>query len=727
MTIREAPQFITRSRKKSKSQGLIPYGGIVKRKNDRRKEVTVESVLSVIKEKGISVNVKSVLIALGAPKTERSKIKKILKQLAREGSIEKSRNRFAVSGAFERSNTIQGKVDLKADFGFLLVEGGEDIFLGRRTVAELLPGDEVEIYVKKSRVGAREGTLKRIIKRGDGPFMCRVKMVGTRLYASLVFKETPFIKLKKSDFELKINDIVLIEISETPDGLAGEVISHLDDTDNVEMHKLFILNKRDIRQKFHDNVLAEADKLEIPKDVIKGRVDLRKDTIITIDPFDAKDFDDAISLYTENGNYMLGVHIADVTHFLQEGTAMDEEAYERSVSTYLPGEVIPMLPERLSNDMCSLVEGKDRLTFSVFMEINPEGEVIKYDIKESVIRNSKRFAYEQVEDIIKGRLEIKDRNIKEMVFLMAELKDVLRKKMLEGGMVDFDLGEPILLMGDGFQVRDIRRKMGLDSHKLIEYCMIYANVCAADFITKNYSAGMFRIHPQPVEKDIMEFNDFAAAMGYIVRIKKPESKEFQAAAAKIKGTDKSIFLERKLLRAMQLARYSEVNQGHFGLALKKYTHFTSPIRRYADVVVHRLIKNKLGTQSMKDTDKAYLKGSAYDISTHEENSEKAENDIFRLYALNFLKEKLGDTLEVIITRITKNGFVVELAQYPVEGFMNFDAMRDDYYLYDESRQMAVGRRTKKIFKLGDKISAIIVKITLETLKMELEIDEEDHA
>ncbi|HPI02711.1 MAG TPA: VacB/RNase II family 3'-5' exoribonuclease [Candidatus Goldiibacteriota bacterium] len=697
----------------------------MKRKSDRRKEVSVESVLSVIRERGMSVNVKSVMMSLGVPKTERSKIKKILKQLSREGQIEKSGNKFGAAGAFESSNTAAGKVDLKADFGFLLVEGGEDIFLGRRAVAELLPGDEVEIYVKKTRTGSREGTLKRIIKRGDGPFMCRVKMIGTRLYASLVFKETPFIKLKKNDFDLKVNDIVLIEVEETSAGLSGEVISHLDDTDNVEMHKLFILNKRDIRQKMPDDVMQEASKLEITPDALKGRVDLRKDTIITIDPFDAKDFDDAISLYTENGNFMLGVHIADVTHFLKEGTAMDEEAFARSVSTYLPGEVIPMLPEKLSNDMCSLVEGKDRLTFSVFMEIDPEGEVIKYDIKESVIRNSKRFAYEQVEDIIKGRLEIKDRRIKEMVLLMAKLKDVLRAKMLKGGMVDFDLGEPVLVMGDGFKVRDIKRKLGLDSHKLIEYCMIYANVCAADYITAHYPAGMFRIHPRPVEKDITEFNDFAAAMGYTVRIKKPESKEFQAAAEKIKGTEKSIFLERKLLRAMQLAKYSEQNLGHFGLALKKYTHFTSPIRRYADVVVHRLIKNALGTEYMKDTDKAYLKGTAYDISEHEENSEKAENDVFRLYALNFLKEKLGDTLEVIITRITKNGFVVELTQYPVEGFMNFDAMRDDYYIYDESRQMAVGRRTKKIFRLGDKISAIIVKITLETLKMELEIDDED--
>ncbi|HNZ28482.1 MAG TPA: RNB domain-containing ribonuclease, partial [Candidatus Goldiibacteriota bacterium] len=469
----------------------------MKRKSDRRKEVSVESVLSVIRERGMSVNVKSVMMSLGVTKTERSKIKKILKQLSREGQIEKSGNKFGAAGAFESSNTAAGKVDLKADFGFLLVEGGEDIFLGRRAVAELLPGDEVEIYVKKTRTGSREGTLKRIIKRGDGPFMCRVKMIGTRLYASLVFKETPFIKLKKNDFDLKVNDIVLIEVEETSAGLSGEVISHLDDTDNVEMHKLFILNKRDIRQKMPDDVMQEASKLEITPDALKGRVDLRKDTIITIDPFDAKDFDDAISLYTENGNFMLGVHIADVTHFLKEGTAMDEEAFARSVSTYLPGEVIPMLPEKLSNDMCSLVEGKDRLTFSVFMEIDPEGEVIKYDIKESVIRNSKRFAYEQVEDIIKGRLEIKDRRIKEMVLLMAKLKDVLRAKMLKGGMVDFDLGEPVLVMGDGFKVRDIKRKLGLDSHKLIEYCMIYANVCAADYITAHYPAGMFRIHPRP--------------------------------------------------------------------------------------------------------------------------------------------------------------------------------------------------------------------------------------
>jgi ribonuclease R len=694
-----------------------------KSRREYAEDIKPEQILKILQENGHAMTARTIVQMVGAPKSAKAGLKLILKQLERDGQIEKERNRYGLPGGMGGgANTVTGKVELKADFGFLIVEEGDDIFLGRTAVMNLMPGDVVEVQVRTSRQGGREGLLKKIVKRGDGPFMCRVKMLGNQYFASLVFKESPFIKLKPTEFDLKPNDIVLLTIEETPKGLKGEVISHLDDSDNIDMHKLFILNKHDIRMKFPDEVMQEASRVERNEDQLGKRTDLRGQNIITIDPFDAKDYDDAVSLYEEGGNFHLGVHIADVTHYLKEGSPMDVEAYKRALSTYLPGEVIPMLPERLSNDMCSLVEGKDRLTFSVFMEINKEGVIVDYDIKESIINNRMRLSYEQAEDIIQGKLVIKDTGIRDMLVNMNRLKGILRQKMIKDGMVDFSLGEPVMTLGEGFKVRDIKRKIGLDSHKLIEYAMISANVCAADFITKHYSAGMFRIHPPPAEKDLTDFNSFLAAMGVSARIKKGKNEEFQNVEETIKDHEKKYFIERKLLRAMQLATYSEVNRGHFGLALEKYTHFTSPIRRYADVIVHRLIKNALGIEFMKDTDKAYLKTAAQDISEREEHSEKAENDVFRLYALNFLKDRLGEPIKVIVSRLTKNGFVVELEEFPIEGFINFDTMQDDYYLFDEERHIVVGRRTRKLYKLGDKISAIIVKITLETLKMDLEME-----
>jgi ribonuclease R len=677
-----------------------------------------DEIIKLLKQEGHGISAKNVMHMLKLPKTYRGNVKKILKELSREGEVFNQGRKFSSE---DQRKTITGRVDIRNEFGFLLTGagGGEDIFLNPRTAENLLPGDEIEVYPRPSRSGGVEGDLKRIVKRSESPIMCRVAVEGREVYGVLPFKANPRIRIPKPSDKLEPGDLILLKVHEEYGVLTGEVISHIYDKSDLGTYVQFILNRCEIRQIFPDSVLKQAEAIQIDTTNLADRMDLRNETIITIDPKDAKDFDDAVSLEKRDGKYYLGVHIADVTHYMKEATPLDVEASLRGTSVYLPGSVVPMLPEKLSNDICSLRGGVDRMTFSIFMEVDASGRVIDYTIKETVINNKRRFTYEEVEDILNGA-PCEDKKIGEAIILMNELKEIMRKKFREEGSIDFTLGEPVFVYAEDGSIVNIVRKEALESHKLIEFFMVSANVCAADFITKNTKHGMFRVHEKPSQKDIDDFNAYMRGLGLDVKMKKGTNQEFQYVIESIKESPKKYLIEKNLLRAMRLAQYSEKNLGHFGLGLEKYTHFTSPIRRYADVMVHRLIKHFSGVEAMKDPSKEFLHGTALAISSCEERSEKAENDMFRLYALDFLKDRLGDEFKGIIARITKNGLVVELLDYPVEGFISFDIMNDDHYIFDQFRQTATGKRTKKIFKAGGEISVIINRIDLESLKLELE-------
>lgn len=685
-------------------------------KNTRQgKVVNKEEIVALVKSEGRSLDVKTIMHMLKLPNNARGSVKQILKKLSKQGDISMSRKKF--SGE-KLSKTVTGKIDLRNDYGFLIMPDGNDIFVGRSSAEDLLPGDIIEVYPHVSRAGGIEGELKRIVKRTESPVMCRVKKFGNDVFAVLNFKPGPIIKIRKPSEALGEGDLILVKVEYDNGKIYGDVIAHLYDKSDMKLYMQFILARNEIRQDFSDEVLSEAAAIGIDTSNLSGRMDLRDEIIVTVDPKDAKDFDDAISIEKKDGKYRLGVHIADVAHYMKEGSALDVEAALRGTSVYLPGTVIPMQPEKLSNDICSLREGVDRMTFSIFMNMDGNGIIEDYEIRESVIRNYKRFTYEEVNGILKGD-DYEDDRVKKSIFLMNELKDKLKENFRLGGNIDFDLGEPAFVYNDDGSIGNIIRKESLDSNKLIEYFMISANICAADFITKHSKAGMFRVHEKPFQKDIEDFNSYMRGMGIDVSLKKGTNKEFQQVLEKVRNSEKKNLVQKKLLRSMKLARYSENNLGHFGLGLEKYTHFTSPIRRYADIIVHRLIKHYLGVEAMKDVEKAYLKQVAFNISVNEEKAEKAENDTFRLFCLDFLKDRVGDVFEAVVSRVTKNGFVMELADYPVEGFVNYDAL-DEYYVFDQFRQAAVAKRSKKIIKIGDNFSVIIVRIDLESLKLELE-------
>lgn len=677
--------------------------------------VNRDEITDLIKNEGKSLDVKTILHRLKLPNNARGAVKQILKKLSKQGTISKERKKFSSE---KSSKTITGKIDLRNDYGFLVMPDGNDIFVGRGSAEDLLPGDIIEVYPHAGRAGGIEGELKRIVKRTESPVMCRVRKFGGDVFAVLTFKPAPIIKIRKPSEALGEGDLVLVKVDYDSGKLYGEVTAHLYDKNDLNLYMQFILARNEIRQVFPDEVLSQAAEIGIDTSDIGNRLDLRKEIIVTVDPKDAKDFDDAISIEKKEGKYRLGVHIADVTHYMKEGSALDKEAALRGTSVYLPGSVIPMQPEKLSNDICSLREGVDRMTFSIFMNMDKNGVIEDYEIRESVIKNHKRFTYEEVDEILKGA-ECPDAEVKKALFLMNELKDKLKENFRLGGSIDFDLGEPVFVYNDDWSVANIVRKESLESHKLIEYFMVSANVCAADYLTQKSKFGMYRVHEKPFQKDLDEFNMYMRGMGIDVTIKRGTNQEFQHVLASVRNSDKKDLIQKKLLRSMKLARYSEKNLGHFGLGLEKYTHFTSPIRRYADVMVHRLIKHFQGVETMKSADKAYLKLTADGISDNEEKAEKAENDAFRLYCLDFLKDRVGDHFEAVVTRVTKNGFVMELTEYPVEGFVKFDAL-DEYYTFDQYRQAAIAKRSKKIIKAGDIFSVIIVRIDLEALKLELE-------
>jgi ribonuclease R len=684
-------------------------------KEKQNRIVNKTEIINLIKSGEKSLDVKTIMQRLKLPNSARGQVKQMLKKLAKRGDIEQKRRKFAGQAD---AKTITGRIDLRNDYGFLIMPDGNDIFIGRDSAEDLLPGDIIEVYPHKSRAGGIEGELKKIVKRTESPVMCRVRKFGDEVFAVLTFKPGPIIKIRKPSEALGEGDLILVTVDYENGRLFGTVISHLYDKTDMKLYMQFILAKNGIRQPFPDKVLSEAAQMAIDTSNLGNRVDLRNEIIVTVDPKDAKDFDDAVSVEKTGGKYRLGVHIADVTHYMKEGSNLDEEASLRGTSVYLPGSVIPMQPEKLSNDLCSLREGVDRMTFSIFMDIDENGFITSYQIKESIINNKKRFTYEEVLAILKGG-ECGDPKIKEALFIMDELKEKLKKNFENGGSIDFDLGEPVFVYNADWTIADIVRKEQTDANKLIEFFMISANVCAADFITRNSKFGMFRVHEKPFQKDIDDFNSYMRGMGIDVTLHKGTNSEFQQVLRKIRDSDKKNLVQKKLLRSMKLARYSEKNLGHFGLGLEKYTHFTSPIRRYADVIVHRLIKHFSSIETMKDVDKAYLKKTADNISDCEERAEKSENDGFRLYCLDFLKDRVGDEFEAVISRVTKNGFVVELNRYPVEGFINFDVL-DEYYVFDQFRQAAVAKRSKKIIKAGDNISVIIMRIDLESLKLELE-------
>lgn len=522
----------------------------------------------------------------------------------------------------------------------------------------------------------------------------------------------------------KDDDIVTVKITKWPEKNRkpeGEVIEILGKKGDRGIDILTIIKKNDLPLEFSNKVLdyAEGVESEISSDEYKNRRDLRNVRMVTIDGEDAKDLDDAVSIERlDNGNFKLGVHIADVSHYVRENNPLDKEALKRATSVYLIDRVIPMLPKRLSNGICSLNPQVDRLALSCIMEINKEGKVVDHDITESVIRTNERMTYTAVNKILKD-------NDKELIerydYLyddfkaMEELCKILRAKREKRGAIDFEIEESKITLDENGKPIDIRPYEREIGNRMIEEFMLVANETVAEHMFWTELPFVYRIHEDPDEEKLQKFKEFIYNLGYTIHWSEDiHPKTFQEVLSKVKGKSEETVVNTLLLRSMMQAKYSPTCSGHFGLAAKYYCHFTSPIRRYPDLQIHRIIKEYLhGQLEEKRINK--LKNivgfAAKQSSQMERVAQDAEREVDDLKKTEYMKDRIGQEFDGIISSITSFGIFVELPN-TIEGLIHVTDLDDDYYVFDEAHLCLTGERSKKVYRLGQKLKIVCVNVDI---------------
>ncbi len=511
----------------------------------------------------------------------------------------------------------------------------------------------------------------------------------------------------------------------SPEGVVLEVLGRAGDA-RVEV--LSVARSFNLPMRFPPAVEREAASFPdtIPAQELATRLDLRNIACVTIDPEDAKDFDDAVSYERlSDGLIRLGVHIADVSYYVKEGSALDAEAFQRGTSVYLVNEVIPMLPERLSNDLCSLRPHTDRLTYSVLMDMTDDGTVEHYMIARSVIRSRRRFTYEEVQEILeRGKGEFA-----EMLRPLHKLTQVLTRKRKKAGSIDFDTGEAKFRFDEHGLPSAIIKKVRLDAHRLIEECMLLANKVVAQHIGKvrrneHAKPFIYRVHDVPDPSRLEDLGNFVKHLGYSLDVKQGVSSlQLQRLLDKVKGTEVENVVNEVALRSMAKAIYSEKNIGHFGLAFKYYTHFTSPIRRYPDLVVHRLLHEyEKGVSAARRAELARrLPIICRQSSERERLAAEAERESVKVMQVEFMKRHVGDEFEGVIAGVTNFGLFVEINDLLVEGLVRMRDLTDDYYLFDEQRYQLKGRSRGKVYRLGDTVRVQVVSVNPERREIDFRI------
>ena len=603
-------------------------------------------------------------------------------------------------------------------FGFVEVEGQEqDIFIPENDTGSAMHQDKVQILVRNGhKEGKRqEGVVLKVLERG------MPSIVGTyqssRDYGFVISDNPKFSKdifiSRKNSMGAKDGDKVVAEITDygsrnrKPEGKITEVLGNLRSpgTDILAIVKSF-----NIPSVFPDKVLRQADRVpdHVQEADLDGRLDLRNLVTVTIDGEDAKDLDDAVSLVKEGENYILGVHIADVTNYVQENSALDREALERGTSVYLVDRVIPMLPHTLSNGMCSLNAGEDRLALSCIMTVDPSGDVIAHEIAETVIHVDRRMSYTSVKKILTDHDEAEILEYKELVPMferMQELSGILRARRKKRGSIDFDFPETKMILDENGKPIDIKPYDRNVATKIIEDFMLLANETVAEDYYWQELPFVYRTHEAPDEEKIRTLATFINNFGYSMHIGVNEirPKEIQKLLTKVEDTPEEAMISRLALRSMKQAKYTAENDGHFGLAANYYTHFTSPIRRYPDLQIHRIIKDNLRgrmNESKIEHYQSILPEVAKRSSEMERRADEAERETIKLKKVEYMQAHIGEEFDGVISGITKWGMYVELPN-TIEGLVHVTNMTDDHYEYNEERYEMIGMHTRKVYKLGE--------------------------
>jgi len=667
--------------------------------------VTAVKILALLKKHREGLPFDRVLTELGAKRRDRAKLLANIRELEAEGHVRFLRGRFLLA---ERTGLVRGRfVTARPGFGFVTPSGGgEDIFIPARHAQGALPGDEVAVVVnERGKFGKTEGKVERILKKG------RTVLLGVyRERGGAPFLQ-PFDSPSQDDVPLKSRGKLrpapgmLVEADRAT--LTVTRVFGMPEEPGVDAE--VVIGRYGLRRQFPEEVLREASGIPeaVPAGALEGRRDFRDWPCVTIDGEKAQDFDDAVSVRRlPSGGWLLGVHIADVSHYVRPGSPLDREAFERGTSVYFPDLTLPMLPEKLSNDLCSLRPRELRLTVSALMEIADDGRVRKTEFVPSLIRTAHRMTYTSVFRIFEGDAE-EARTYADVVpdlLLMRELARALRERRLAEGSLDFDLVEAELVYEKG-KLLSVAAAERNEAHRLIEEFMVAANVAVAKVFSEKKVPGIYRVHPPPDVGDLEKLRDLILNFGLTLpEPAKVRSKDLQRVIEKAKGLTGEKFVGLLVLRAMKLAVYSAENVGHYGLAKVHYTHFTSPIRRYPDLVVHRILKGLLVREPPGGLP---LEAIASQSSGRERNAAEAEQALVEWRIFRLLKDRLGEEFGGIVVDVIKAGLVIEVDEYFVSGLLPFASLRGDYEPKPAARRLRPGRR-RRTFDLGDAVRVILV-------------------
>ncbi len=621
---------------------------------------------------------------------------------------------------FNNSNLKIGKLmSTKKGYGFVDIEGDEDVFVEQSNLNGAINNDQVVVEITSKKGLKLEGRILKIVERKLKQFVGKVYFKKGKCLIDLDDKKVNLNIVVDSDKTLgavsghKVLVRLLNKIDNTTyKGAIIKILGHIDDP-GVDI--LSIAAKYEIEDEFPKEVFEQLK--GIPDHVLESeyenRVDLRKEMIFTIDGDDTKDIDDAISIEKlSNGNYKLGVHIADVSYYVKENSPLDEEAEKRGTSSYLANTVIPMLPHELSNGICSLNPNVDRLAITCMMEVNSTGEVVNYDIFESVIKSNIQMTYKKVNSILESNIIPEGYEpYVESLKVMKELADILRQNKVRKGYIDFDIDEAKIITDENGEAVDVKLRERGTGEKLIEDFMITANETVARHITYLEYPFIYRIHGEPNEEKINNFLNFVSILGYNVhKMKKITPKSMQELLNELKDVKEYIILSSLLLRSMQKAVYDSNNIGHFGLASKCYTHFTSPIRRYPDTTVHRLLRTYLFNKTISSETIKYWEQKLTPLAEHASERERAaiecEREVDDMKMAEYMEKHIGEEYTGIVSGVMSFGIFIELPN-KIEGLIRIDDLTDDYYRYDESTFSLVGNKNKRGYRLGDEVKVVV--------------------
>lgn len=705
--------------------------------------ITQEKILQKIREKSDHpMLLPELMRILSVPKEERKRLKRLLTEMAREGEIVQTRgNRY---GLPEKMGLVIGRLKGHRDgYGFVIPEAPEkgDVYIGVRNMEGAMHGDKVVARVEAQKEdGRREGRIIRVLER------IHTKIVGRFERGRGINFVVPSDRRIFHDLYIppgetnraKEGEVVVAEITGYPTrnrNPQGRILKIMGRPTEARIDTEMVVEEYGLSKEFPLDVLVEAEEIpeEVTPDLLRGRVDLRNLPTVTIDGERARDFDDAVSIeQLPSGGFRLFVHIADVSHYVPEGLSLDLEAFRRGTSVYFPDAVIPMFPERLSNGICSLNPKEDRLTMTAEMQFDSEGNRTDYKIYDSVIQSNERMTYTAVKKILADRdadLLNRYRPLIKMFELMEALSARLYAKRIRRGGLDFDLPEPEIVLDLQGKAIDIIRSERNIAHRIIEEFMLAANETVAEHVSRLGVPFLYRIHEEPDPDKMIAFSEFIHNFGLRLSVAgKVRPVALSEVLDAVKDTMEERLINHILLRSMKQARYSAENLGHFGLAAEFYTHFTSPIRRYPDLIVHRLLREVGRRKGLAKKRTDHLKGILPNIALHASERERmameAERESVHRQKIKFMADKVGEEYDGFITGVAAYGFFVELETFFVEGMVRVSSIPDDYYIYHEKQHAIIGERSRRIFRIGDKVRVRVERVDLESRTIDFTLQEE---